>query len=141
MIKGCVDILIWHNHNNWWINVVFNYYVQNVILGLFLHNFIPWIVSEKRNNIIFFRYLLKSAVSDDPLVSTNHRLRALKCLFSIASSSELEDYTGRTAADLRTYLKNLIFISRMENLNLPFNLQAFQEYNKSSLVEGWDSVL
>ena len=53
MIKGCVDILIWHNHNNWWINVVFNYYVQNVILGLFLHNFIAWIVSEKGNNIIF----------------------------------------------------------------------------------------
>ena len=101
-----------------------------------LHNFIG-----KKSNYNFFRYLLKSAVSDDPLVSTNHRLRALKCLFSIASSSELEEYTGRTAADLRTYLKNLIFISRMENLNLPFNLQAFQEYNKSSLVEGWDSFI
>jgi len=82
------------------------------------------------------RYLLKFALTDDPLVSTVHKLRALKCLFSIAGEEELTRLTGRGVDDLKETIKNLVFISRIEKLNLPFNAQTFQSCNKDSLVEG-----
>jgi len=94
------------------------------------------------------RYLLKFSMSTDPLVSTFHRLRALKCLFSIAGREELESFTGKTVDQLTSLIKQLVFRARMEKLNLPFNVESFQQSaegtsnsgNVSSLVEGiWRS--
>ena len=39
--------------------------------------------NQNRRNDYNFQYLLKYAFASDPLVTTSHRLRATKCLFSL----------------------------------------------------------
>ena len=72
------------------------------------------------------QYLLKFGFSTDPGVSTQHKLRALKCLFSVCSEARLQQLTGRPAADIRQYLRSLVYLSRLEALHLPFTLQSLE---------------
>ena len=81
------------------------------------------------------QYLLKYGFSAEPAVTTSHKLRALKCLFSICSDEKLESLTGKTADTIKQYMRLLVFLCRLETLNLPYSLQSLQSCSKLSLVE------
>ena len=81
-------------------------------------------------------YLLKYAFSSDSMVSTSHKLRALKCLFSICSNEELEKVTGRTVTVVQQHMRTLVYLARLESLNLPYTQQSLESCSKESLVEG-----
>ena len=81
------------------------------------------------------QYLLKFGFSDEPAVSTHHKLRALKCLFSICSDEKLISVTGKTVEEVKQYMKTLVILSRLESLHLPYTLQNLEQFSKSSLVE------
>ena len=81
------------------------------------------------------KYLLKFGFSTDPSVTTSHKLRALKCLFSICSDEMLEGLTGKTVDTIKQYMKLLVFLCRLENLNLPYTLRSLESCSKLSLVE------
>jgi hypothetical protein len=82
------------------------------------------------------QYLLKYAFSTDPMVTTSHKLRALKCLFSICSEAELEAATGRPVAALRDGLRRLVYLARLEGLGLPYTTDSLQPAAVPQLVEG-----
>ena len=81
------------------------------------------------------QYLLKFGFSPDQGVSTQHKLRALKCLFSVCSDKRLEEVTGRKVDSIRQYMKSLVYLSRLESLNLPYTLASLEAVSKTSLVE------
>jgi len=82
------------------------------------------------------QYLLKYAFSTDSMVSTSHKLRALKCLFSICSEEELEKATGKPVDVVKQHLRTLVYLVRLEALNLPYNQKSLESCSKVSLVEG-----
>ena len=74
--------------------------------------------------------------SCDPKWTTNHKLRALKCLLTVISSSTLEDSLGKSAKDLEQRFQNLVLLSKLEGLNLPYhNVESIEKTDKMSLVE------
>ena len=75
-----------------------------------------------------------SASSLEPCPS--HKLRALKCLFSICSNEELEKVTGRTVTVVQQHMRTLVYLARLESLNLPYTQQSLESCSKESLVEG-----
>ena len=81
------------------------------------------------------QYLLKFSFSQEHSVSTNHKLRALKCLFSICSDEKLTSITGRPVEEIKQYMKTLVILSRLEAMNLPYTLQSLEQCPKSSLVD------
>ena len=81
------------------------------------------------------QYLLKYGFSSEPAITTSHKLRALKCLFSICSEDRLESLTGKTVETVKQYMRLLVFLCRLESLNLPYTLQSLQSCSKLSLVE------
>merc|ERR1712142_497048 len=82
------------------------------------------------------QYLLKYAFSSDSMVSTSHKLRALKCLFSICSDEELERATGKPVSEVQQHMRTLVYLVRLEALNLPYSQQSLETCSKVSLVEG-----
>ena len=82
------------------------------------------------------KYLLKYAFSTDSMVSTSHKLRALKCLFSICNDEELERATGKPVDVVKQHLRTLVYLVRLEALNLPYNQKSLESCSKVSLVEG-----
>ena len=82
------------------------------------------------------QYLLKYAFATDPLVTTSHRLRATKCLFSLCSEEELETAIGQPVEVLKEKLRSLTFLCRLEALGLPYNEDSLQGNSVSQLVEG-----
>ena len=80
-------------------------------------------------------YLLKYGFSSEPSVTTSHKLRALKCLFSICSDQKLEKMTAKTAEEVKQYMRLLVFLCRLESLNLPYTLPSLESCSKLSLVE------
>jgi len=82
------------------------------------------------------QYLLKYAFSTDSMVSTSHKLRALKCLFSICSEEELENITGKPVSVVKQHMRTLVYLVRLEALNLPYTQQSLETCSKVSLVEG-----
>ena len=81
------------------------------------------------------QYLLKFGFSSDQAISTQHKLRALKCLFSVCSDKRLEEVTGRKMENIKQYMKSLVYLSRLESLNLPYTLASLEAVSKTSLVE------
>ena len=81
------------------------------------------------------QYLLKYGFSAEPAVTTSHKLRALKCLFSICSDQKLEKLTGKSAKDMKQYMRLLVFLCRLEALSLPYSLESLESCSKLSLVE------
>eukprot|EP00090_Calanus_glacialis_P046972 TRINITY_DN9495_c0_g1_i1.p1 TRINITY_DN9495_c0_g1~~TRINITY_DN9495_c0_g1_i1.p1 ORF type:complete len:2089 (+),score=822.89 TRINITY_DN9495_c0_g1_i1:455-6268(+) len=82
------------------------------------------------------QYLLKYAFSTDSMVSTSHKLRALKCLFSICKEEELEKATGKPVLMAQQHMRSLVYLARLEALNLPYSQQSLESCSKVSLVEG-----
>jgi len=82
------------------------------------------------------QYLLKYAFSTDSMVSTSHKLRALKCLFSICKEEELEKATGKPVLVAQQHMRSLVYLARLEALNLPYSQQSLESCSKVSLVEG-----
>jgi len=82
------------------------------------------------------QYLLKYAFSTDSMVSTSHKLRALKCLFSICKEIELEKATGKPVSIVKQHMRTLVYLVRLEALNLPYSQQSLESCAKVSLVEG-----
>jgi len=82
------------------------------------------------------QYLLKYAFSTDAMVSTSHKLRALKCLFSICNEDELEKATGMSVMIVKQHMRSLVYLSRLESLNLPYSQESLENCSKVSLVEG-----
>ena len=44
----------------------------------------------------------------------------------MCSEARLQQLTGRPAADIRQYLRSLVYLSRLEALHLPFTLQSLE---------------
>ena len=86
------------------------------------------------------QYLLKYAFSTDSMVTTSHKLRALKCLFSICSEEELVSLTGQSLDSLRDGLRRLVYLARLEALGLPYSLENLSADSVGPLLEGvWRS--
>ena len=82
------------------------------------------------------QYLLKYAFSTDNIVSTSHKLRALKCLFSICNEDELVNATGMSVTVVQQHMRSLVYLARLESLNLPYTQESLESCSKESLVEG-----
>ena len=81
-------------------------------------------------------YLLQVTFSNDSNWTTNHKLRALKCLLTVIRNSILEDSLGKSAKDLEQRFQNLVLIGKLERLNLPFHtVESIDKTDKMSLVE------
>ena len=85
---------------------------------------------------LIMSHLLQIGFSRGRAYPTTHKLRALRCLLSVASDSELKEKTSRSAEDVRSHLESLQFSSRLQSLNLPYDDETtFADANKASLVE------
>jgi hypothetical protein len=84
----------------------------------------------------YFNYLLKIGFSTETLYPTTHKLRALRCLLSVANDAALRQKTSKSAEDVRSHLSSLHFVSRLQSLNLPYDDAAsFAAADKTALVE------
>ena len=81
------------------------------------------------------QYLLKYAFTTDPVVTTSHKLRALKCLLATCSEEELEAATGHTLEQLQDSLKRLVYLARLEGLGLPYSQDSLTPAAVPALVE------
>ena len=81
------------------------------------------------------QYLLKYGFSQESCVSTHHKLRALKCLFSICSDEKLAEVTGKSVEMIKHHMKTLMYLARLEAMNLPYTMQSLDQCSKTSLVE------
>merc|ERR1719188_1551863 len=85
---------------------------------------------------LIMSHLLQIGFSRGRAYATTHKLRALRCLLSVASDSELLQRTSRSAEEVRSHLECLQFSSRLQTLNLPYDDEAsFADADKSALVE------
>ena len=85
---------------------------------------------------LIMSHLLQIGFSRGRAYPTTHKLRALRCLLSVASDSELRQKTSRSAEEVRSHLECLQFSSRLQALNLPYDDETtFADANKVSLVE------
>ena len=85
---------------------------------------------------LIMSHLLQIGFSQGRAYSTTHKLRALRCLLSVASDSELRRKTSRSSEEVRAHLESLQFSSRLQALNLPYDDETtFADANKASLVE------
>jgi hypothetical protein len=74
--------------------------------------------------------------SQDTKWTTNHKLRALKCLLSVIGSRTLEESLGRTTEELEQRFQSLFLVSKLEALNLPYHsVEAVDQCDKLSLIE------
>ena len=80
-------------------------------------------------------YLLKYGFSTDPSVVTTHKLRALKCIFSICTEEQLAKVTGKSVDFIKQHMKTLVYLSRLEMMNLPYTIQSLEQCSMTSLVE------
>ena len=85
---------------------------------------------------LIMSHLLQIGFSRGRAYPTTHKLRALRCLLSVASDGELRQKTSRSAEEVRSHLESLQFSSRLQALNLPYDDETtFADASKSSLVE------
>ncbi|XP_071504367.1 kinetochore-associated protein 1-like [Diadema antillarum] len=91
--------------------------------------------SEKKENTVLF--LLSVAFKESSThMTTGCQIRALRCLFSLADDKLIETASNRKMADLRDYLKNLVYVREFEALNVAMDLSTFTSSNKEGLVKG-----
>uniref|UniRef100_W5KXF6 Kinetochore associated 1 n=1 Tax=Astyanax mexicanus TaxID=7994 RepID=W5KXF6_ASTMX len=64
-----------------------------------------------------------------------HRSRALLCLIHIADSATLETLS-HTPRDKVYYLKCYVYLSQLEALNIPYNLEMFHSSPKEGMIKG-----
>ncbi|KAG0729035.1 Kinetochore-associated protein 1 [Chionoecetes opilio] len=81
-------------------------------------------------------YLLNRALNDNTSISAAHRLRALRCLLAIADEATIQSQYSQGVAGLRSLLKAMMYVSRMESLGHTCSAQQFTSMDKSALVEG-----
>lgn len=85
-------------------------------------------------------YLLNRALSEDASVSASHRLRALRCLLAIGDEAVIQKQYQQGVDSLRSLLKSVMYVSRLEALGHTSSVQQFSSMDKSALVEGlWRS--
>ena len=81
-------------------------------------------------------YLLQVTFSSDAKWTSNHKLRALKCLLTVIRNATLEESLGKSTKDLEQRFQNLVLVSKLEGLNLPFHtVDSIDKTDKMSLVE------
>eukprot|EP00095_Tigriopus_kingsejongensis_P006550 maker-scaffold515_size150689-snap-gene-0.33 protein:Tk06550 transcript:maker-scaffold515_size150689-snap-gene-0.33-mRNA-1 annotation:"kinetochore-associated protein 1" len=98
-------------------------------------NFLRCVYLAQDGNEEVFNYLLNKGFSKSPMVHTMHKFRALKCLLAVADESSIEACTSMSCAQVRLHMQNLYFVARLEKLNLPYDVDAFQDADKVALVE------
>ncbi|XP_030841884.1 kinetochore-associated protein 1 [Strongylocentrotus purpuratus] len=69
-------------------------------------------------------------------VTTGCQVRALRCLFSLSDDAVISQVSKQSASELREYLKNLVYLSEFEALNIAMDLSTLTSSNKASLVRG-----
>ncbi len=81
-------------------------------------------------------YLLDVGFAPGREFPTTQKLRALKCLLSVASDESLREKTSKSADEIRSHLSSLHFVARLQALNLPYDsVSAFEAADKAALVE------
>ncbi|XP_041477806.1 kinetochore-associated protein 1-like isoform X2 [Lytechinus variegatus] len=69
-------------------------------------------------------------------VTTGCQVRALRCLFSLSDDDIISKVSKLPVSELREYLKNLVYLSEFEALNIAMDISTFTSSNKASLVRG-----
>ncbi|XP_046697965.1 kinetochore-associated protein 1 isoform X3 [Silurus meridionalis] len=65
-----------------------------------------------------------------------HRSRALLCLIHIADSETLEALSHTPRDKVKYYLKCYMYLSQLEALNIPYNLERFLSSPKEGMIKG-----
>ncbi|XP_022522575.2 kinetochore-associated protein 1 [Astyanax mexicanus] len=65
-----------------------------------------------------------------------HRSRALLCLIHIADSATLETLSHTPRDKVKYYLKCYVYLSQLEALNIPYNLEMFHSSPKEGMIKG-----
>ncbi|XP_066511842.1 kinetochore-associated protein 1-like [Hoplias malabaricus] len=65
-----------------------------------------------------------------------HRSRALFCLIHIADSATLEALSHTPSNKVKYYLKCYVYLSQLEALNIPYNLEMFLSSPKEGMIKG-----
>ncbi|KAK3538624.1 hypothetical protein QTP86_008836 [Hemibagrus guttatus] len=65
-----------------------------------------------------------------------HRSRALLCLIHIADSATLEALSHTPRDKVKYYLKCYVYLSQLEALNIPYNLERFLSSPKEGMIKG-----
>ncbi|KAI4889407.1 hypothetical protein NFI96_034091 [Prochilodus magdalenae] len=65
-----------------------------------------------------------------------HRSRALLCLIHIADSTTLEALSHTPKDKVKYYLKCYVYLSQLEALNIPYNLEMFLSSPKEGMIKG-----
>ncbi|KAF5904768.1 kinetochore-associated protein 1, partial [Clarias magur] len=65
-----------------------------------------------------------------------HRSRALLCLIHIADSPTLEALSHTPRDKVKYYLKCYVYLSQLEALNIPYNLERFLSSPKEGMIKG-----
>ncbi|XP_060762821.1 kinetochore-associated protein 1 isoform X2 [Neoarius graeffei] len=65
-----------------------------------------------------------------------HRSRALLCLIHVADPATLEALSHTPRDKVKYYLKCYIYLSQLEALNIPYNLERFLSSSKEGMIKG-----
>ncbi|KAL4646609.1 kinetochore-associated protein 1 [Arapaima gigas] len=71
-----------------------------------------------------------------PRLTFCHRARALLCVVHIADPSTLETLLHIPRAKVPYYLKSYIYLSQLEELNIPYTVESFLSSPKEGLIKG-----
>uniref|UniRef100_A0A8C8H4A5 Huntingtin-interacting protein 1-related protein n=1 Tax=Oncorhynchus tshawytscha TaxID=74940 RepID=A0A8C8H4A5_ONCTS len=74
--------------------------------------------------------------SSGPRLTFCHRSRALLCLIHIADPTTLETRLHIPKTQVQYYLKCYIYLSQLEDLNIPYTVESFLNSPKEGMVKG-----
>uniref|UniRef100_A0A673YPM6 Kinetochore associated 1 n=1 Tax=Salmo trutta TaxID=8032 RepID=A0A673YPM6_SALTR len=74
--------------------------------------------------------------SSGPRLTFCHRSRALLCLIHIADPTTLETQLHIPKTQVQYYLKCYIYLSQLEDLNIPYTVESFLNSPKEGMVKG-----
>ena len=82
------------------------------------------------------QYLFHVTFGSEPKWSPDGKLRALKCLLSVLSSTALEEVLGKPVVELEQRFQSLVLMSQLQSLNMPYHsVEAIDNCDKMALVE------
>ncbi|TSW89619.1 Kinetochore-associated protein 1 [Bagarius yarrelli] len=98
---------------------------------------------HKIRNILLEKWLCKTGQTTCKLLGGSglrltfeHRSRALLCLIHIADSATLEALSHSPRDKVKYHLKCYVYLSQLEALNIPYNLERFLSSPKEGMIKG-----
>uniref|UniRef100_A0AAR2LD09 RZZ complex subunit KNTC1/ROD C-terminal domain-containing protein n=1 Tax=Pygocentrus nattereri TaxID=42514 RepID=A0AAR2LD09_PYGNA len=110
--------------------------IRNILLEKWLCK------TEQSNGKVCYINTYSSDTPTTPLggsglrLTFEHRSRVLLCLIRIADSATLEALSHTPKDKVKYYLKCYVYLSQLETLNIPYNLEMFLISPKEGMIKG-----